>query len=114
MEASGGAADPGLVEALCDDLNTPQAIAYLHETARRGDGGTVRASLALMGFAFDLADPRRIEIDEGRVRSLVERRSAVRAAKDWAESDRLRDELLGMGVVVKDNKDGTTTWEVKR
>ncbi len=38
----------------------------------------------------------------------------ARAAKDLAESDRLRDELAALGVAVKDNKDGTTTWEPKR
>jgi cysteinyl-tRNA synthetase len=35
-------------------------------------------------------------------------------AKNWAESDRIRDELAAMGIAVKDNKDGTTTWEVAR
>jgi cysteinyl-tRNA synthetase len=41
-------------------------------------------------------------------------RLAARAAKNWAESDRIRDELAAMGVTIKDNKDGTTSWEVKR
>ena len=35
-------------------------------------------------------------------------------AQDWAESDRLRDELAALGVAIKDNKDGGTTWEIKR
>jgi cysteinyl-tRNA synthetase len=48
------------------------------------------------------------------IEDLVALRSAARAAKNWAESDRIRDELLGMGVAVKDNKDGTTTWEAAR
>ena len=39
---------------------------------------------------------------------------AARASKNWAESDRIRDELAAMGIALKDNKDGTTTWEVKR
>lgn len=51
-------------------------------------------------------------IDE--INNKVERRLAARAAKNWAESDRIRDELLAQGIVLKDNKDGTTTWEVKR
>ncbi|MGQ0485582.1 MAG: CysS/YqeB C-terminal domain-containing protein, partial [Hyphomicrobiales bacterium] len=38
----------------------------------------------------------------------------ARKAKNWAESDRIRGELGRMGIVLKDNKDGTTTWEVKR
>ena len=48
------------------------------------------------------------------VQDLIEARLAARAAKDWAVSDRIRDELLEMGVALKDNKDGTTSWEVKR
>ena len=40
--------------------------------------------------------------------------SSVPASKDWAETDRIRDELANMGIAIKDNKDGTTTWEVKR
>jgi cysteinyl-tRNA synthetase len=46
--------------------------------------------------------------------ALYERRLAARAAKNWKESDRIRDELAAMGIALKDNKDGTTTWEVKR
>ena len=41
-------------------------------------------------------------------------RRGARARKNWAESDRLRDELAALGVAIKDNKDGTTTWEPKR
>ena len=37
-----------------------------------------------------------------------------RATRDWAESDRLRDQLSDLGVAIKDNKDGTTSWEPKR
>lgn len=48
------------------------------------------------------------------VQEMVQARLAARAAKNWAESDRIRDELASMGVALKDNKDGTTTWEVKR
>jgi len=49
-----------------------------------------------------------------RVLQLVAARLEARKAKNWAESDRIRDELLAMGIALKDNKDGTTTWEVKR
>jgi cysteinyl-tRNA synthetase len=41
-------------------------------------------------------------------------RIAARKATDFKESDRIRDQLAGMGVALKDNKDGTTTWEVAR
>jgi cysteinyl-tRNA synthetase len=45
---------------------------------------------------------------------LIAERSAARARKDFKESDRIRDELKNMGVVLEDKKDGTTTWEVAR
>jgi|HubBroStandDraft_6_1064221.scaffolds.fasta_scaffold88019_3 cysteinyl-tRNA synthetase len=48
-----------------------------------------------------------------RVNQLVDARRAARARKDWKESDRIRDELAKMGVVLKDSKDGTT-WEIAR
>jgi cysteinyl-tRNA synthetase len=51
---------------------------------------------------------------ERRVERLITARCEARAAKDWAESDRIRDELAAMGIALKDNKDGTTTWEVAR
>ncbi|MFO1103690.1 MAG: cysteine--tRNA ligase [Methylocystis sp.] len=49
-----------------------------------------------------------------RAESLITARNAARASKNWAESDRIRDELAAMGIALKDNKDGTTSWEVKR
>ncbi|MFL5203874.1 MAG: cysteine--tRNA ligase, partial [Microvirga sp.] len=48
------------------------------------------------------------------VEPLISARRDARASKNWAESDRIRDELAALNVVVKDNKDGTTTWEVAR
>ena len=53
-------------------------------------------------------------IDESQVQHLITARLVARVAKNWNESDRIRDELDTMGVAIKDNKDGTTTWEVKR
>jgi cysteinyl-tRNA synthetase len=54
------------------------------------------------------------ELTRGQIDDLIARRKEARTARDWAESDRLRDELSGLGVTIKDNKDGTTTWEIKR
>ncbi|MGB5086630.1 MAG: cysteine--tRNA ligase, partial [Methylocystis silviterrae] len=53
-------------------------------------------------------------LDIGNLNRAIEGRLAARASKNWAESDRIRDELAAMGIALKDNKDGTTTWEVKR
>ena len=50
----------------------------------------------------------------GQIENMIEAREAARAAKNFAESDRIRDELDAMGIALKDNKDGNTTWEPKR
>jgi len=52
-------------------------------------------------------------VDEAKVVSLIDARNAARKAKNFKESDRIRDELAAMGVVLKDSKDGTT-WEIAR
>jgi cysteinyl-tRNA synthetase len=57
-----------------------------------------------------------IEVDKEsreRIEQLIEDRTAARKTKNFAESDRIRDELAKMGVVLKDSKDGTT-WEIAR
>ena len=46
--------------------------------------------------------------------SVIEARLDARRAKNWAESDRIRDELAALGVTIKDNKDGTTSWDMRR
>lgn len=104
-------ADAAVLEALCDDLNTPAAIAALH----KAEPGARRAALALMGFSGEMDALARAapQIDASAVEALLAERNAARAAKNWAESDRLRDVLAEMGVVVKDGKGGTT-WEVAR
>ena len=53
-------------------------------------------------------------VDLSAIGALIEQRAAARAARNWAESDRLRDQLAALGIAIKDNKDGTTTWEPKR
>jgi cysteinyl-tRNA synthetase len=52
------------------------------------------------------------EIGFHKLNRKIKDRLKARAAKDWTESDRIRDDLAGIGIVLKDNKDGTTTWEV--
>ena len=50
-------------------------------------------------------------VDAAEVDALIAARLAARAAKDWAESDRIRDQLTAMGVVLEDGKGGTT-WRL--
>jgi len=70
----------------------------------------LRESLAR---AFDEASAREIGLDPQSIDALVSARNAARKARDFKESDRIRDELAAMGVVLKDSKNGTT-WEIAR
>jgi cysteinyl-tRNA synthetase len=102
--------------ALADDLNTPFALTILHgiENSRELDVALKLLGVDVHSYVKWVQIERARSIDERVVSSLVSSRNAARAAKNWAESDRIRDELAAMGVTLKDNKDGTTTWEVKR
>ena len=53
------------------------------------------------------------DVDAAKIEALIAARNAARKAKNFTESDRIRDELAAMGVVLKDTKDGTT-WEIAR
>ncbi len=57
---------------------------------------------------------RERELSEGELDDFIAARVAARKNRNWAEADRIRDKLAAMGFVLKDNKDGTTTWEIKR
>jgi cysteinyl-tRNA synthetase len=100
------------LDALMDDLNTPKAIAELHQTMPDGLGDALR----LLGFSVDPANialQLSAGISESEVENLIAARTAARKAKNFAESDRIRDELLAQGIVLKDGPTGTT-WEVKK
>ena len=106
---------------LTDDLNTPGAIAALHGLFSDPDArGAAVASARLLGLMQDTpaawAGRRQAAsgLDRAEVDAMIADRLAARQAKLWAESDRIRDALATMGVVIKDNKDGTTSWEVGR
>jgi cysteinyl-tRNA synthetase len=113
------------LDALLDDLNTPKAFAALHELRSEAVKGAkpaaacLKASAQLLGLlqvsASDWASfrPASMTIDEGKVVNLIEARNAARKAKNFKESDRIRDELAAMGIVLKDSKDGTS-WEIAR
>jgi len=114
-----------VIEALSDDLNTPQMITSLHGLRNNAASGNERdrnefaASLRLLGFLSESAADwkgRRQHasgLDARQIDGLISERTAARARKDFKESDRIRDELAAMGVVIKDSKEGTT-WEIAR
>jgi cysteinyl-tRNA synthetase len=84
--------------ALEDDFNTPAALAILHEWARTGALEELRRGLDVFGLAT-LAE--RSEAPQ-EVVALAEARVGARAARDFAESDRLRDEIAALGWEVRD------------
>ena len=118
-----------IVSALSNDLDFQAVLRRMSEfnVAASGtffDGGTepspptesesIEAAGKLKGameFLGLVQTVRKLNDVEQR---LISARLAARAAKDWKESDRIRDELAAMGVSIKDNKDGTTSWGVKR
>jgi cysteinyl-tRNA synthetase len=109
-----------IIEALADDLNTPKMLAELHALDGEGAYEELGANLRALGFLVEGAEAWKarkrasLAVDPAHVEALIAARKEARVAKNWAESDRIRDELAALGVVVKDNKDGTTTWEVAR
>ncbi|RFB80181.1 cysteine--tRNA ligase [Methylovirgula sp. 4M-Z18] len=106
---------PEVVAALGDDLNTHGAIMHLH--AMKSDPQRLADNLAALGFEGLSAWVDEVEktaVDVAWIEEQIAARLAARAAKNWAESDRIRDDLAGKGIALKDNKDGTTSWEVKR
>jgi cysteinyl-tRNA synthetase len=119
--AAPAAAEPtaALIEALADDLNSPAALAHLHALAGENRAAELRRDAATLGLDMDAAiaaESAEPKIDAGlrvRIEALVAERLKARRAKDWKASDRLRDELAGLGVALKDGKDGTT-WEIRR
>jgi len=112
------------LDALRDDLNTPVALAEFNRLARdlanATDQKTAQSLAAellangqLIGllqssvedwFAGNVTASESLDIER-----LIEQRNAARAARDWAEADRLRDQLTVMGILLEDG-DGTTRW----
>jgi cysteinyl-tRNA synthetase len=124
-----GEADEIFYSLLSDDLNTPGAITRLHAIAssRIGTSGQalldvkrkLKSSATLLGLLMHTKkkyltnDPKSVLVNKELVDSFIAQRTAARARKDFKESDRIRDELAAMGVVIKDSKEGTT-WEIAR
>ncbi|MBL0371178.1 cysteine--tRNA ligase [Rhizobium sp. KVB221] len=113
-----GAAQPheSVLVALADDLNTVAAVQALHGLAH-SDPAAFAASAALLGIV-----PKKQEISEALsegVESIIQLRLEMLKAKNFAEADKIRDDLLAKGIQLKDGKDPATgervtTWEVKR
>ena len=107
--------------AVNDDLNLPKGFAALFELVREANGAVASASLdptsaaavlsvfrrldEVLGVIFFGNEKKEVELP-AEVLAMLDRRAAARKAKDWAESDRIRDELAAQGWIVKDSRDG--------
>ena len=114
-------------EALCDDMNTPVAIANLFEAVRLVNVGNLKPEDAwalkqlfdnIVGEVLGLRDEdaaasgKAEKALEGVMELVLESRKKARAEKNWAESDRIRDLLASYGITVKDTKEGST-WTLE-
>ena len=114
--------------AMDDDFNTPEAIAVLFDLAglvnRSRDNDDMDAMAGFASVLKKLAnvlglledDPETYlqggtggDIDATQIETLIQQRLDARAARDWTEADRIRDELKAMGIELED-KDGKTLW----
>ena len=116
-----------VMEALCDDMNTPVAIAHLFEAVKLINAGNLssadKAALkrlfddivgGVLGLKDEEADGGSGKAEkalEGVMELVLESRKKAREEKNWAESDRIRDLLSSFGITVKDTKD-SATWRL--
>lgn len=131
LGGSGGLADipdwarqclENFTAAVNDDLNIPKAFASLFELVRQTNVKLAEASKSanlanvlavfrkmdeVLGVIFFENQKEKVELP-AEIQALLDQRSAARAAKNWAESDRLRDAIAAVGWQVKDSKEGQT------
>lgn len=121
-DAGETAPDAAVLEALADDLNTVAAVQAVHALAQAANADPSKlplfaASAALLGVA-----PKKAEVSDdlsAAVQALVDMRLEMLKAKNFAEADKIRDDLAAKGIQLKDGKDKetgerVTTWEVRR
>ncbi len=109
-----------VMAALNDDLNTPLAIAEMHRLADKASDGDqeaaagLRAAANILGVLYQSVEEwfRGDAGDDGLaaadIETLIDARKTARAEKDFALADKIRDDLVGQGIVLEDGPDGTT------
>ena len=116
--------DDEFLTCLCDDLNTPAAMARLHELARcanKGDAAAaaaLKSSASLLGLLWHQADAWAKggamvsgsdyqQLDDAAIDVEITARNEARAAHNFAEADAIRDKLAAAGIMLEDGQDGT-------
>jgi cysteinyl-tRNA synthetase len=103
-----------LDRAVAADLNTPQALAVLHEVVRSprisDDSRRVLVASVCALTGLELRADTVAPVDRARIEELVQHRDRARAARDWARADALRAELAAYNVRITDTANGAT-WE---
>jgi cysteinyl-tRNA synthetase len=111
----------GFLAALCDDVNTPKALAELFVLANDLSTPEKKRALLAAGQVMGLLqqDPDAwfatddSHLDKAEVERLIAARQSARQAKDYAAADAARDQLTALGVVIEDTADGTI-WRLAR
>jgi cysteinyl-tRNA synthetase len=113
-------------EAMEDDFNTPEALAVMFDLAREinrvrqeslQQAAPLGAQLKALGGILGILQQQPQEylqggddsaLDDARIDALIRQRGEAKAAKNWDEADRIRDELSSQRVVLEDGPGGTT------
>lgn len=104
-----------LLNCLCNDINTPQALALLNEFNKNKEYIKLKNSLVFLGLfdqnIFDIKNMKQTDLSEAEINDLIEKRNVARQQKNWVESDKIRDYLKEHNIILKDMKD-KVEWEI--